>query len=1013
MKNSVIFLGAGRPSRGVNHSVLGKDHNRKPILEWILDAFLNSKSNFIFVGGYQIDKIYKKYSEIEIYVNHRWNNTSSVASLLCVPLTINNNYFVTYTDIVFRPNLISKMNATDGDMVVAIDTKWTSRYERRTEKDISMAECVVHGKGGLIKSGLRKEIYDATAEFVGVMLLRKEAVNVCLKSKGLGLAHTDKMCIPDLIDFAIKNKLKVSFVDVQGDWAELNAPQDLARFVFGSKGETLERLSRLTKTCYIGNIKNISVKEWETNSTKIIKEIQTTFPNELLAIRSSSLDEDSWTSSKAGKYKSILNVKSSDTKHLNVAIEQVVNSYNDSNIKNQVLIHKIVKNILLSGVVFTRSLTTGAPYYIINYDDTSEKADSVTSGLGNNLKIAVVHRSQKKVSIDTNTLLNKLLITLNELEKLAGHDSLDIEFIISKAGQVHVLQVRPIAVDHTKWNSSDKNIKIALKKSITKFENEQKPSSFILGNKTFFGLMPDWNPAEIIGTLPQNLSSSLYRRLITDDIWAQQRAEVGYRDVRPHKLMHMFMGHPYIDVRASFNSFIPASIDTSLANKMIMHYLELLKENPHYHDKIEFKIAVTCMTPDIKTKMKNFVNSGFKKSEIISIEEGLTKVTMNIFNGVETHLSRIKLLSDRFNKIRKTQNSSLARALVLLADCKIYGTLPFSHLARAGFVAISLLESFVEESIITQEELQLFMQSLDTITSNFLLDGLAVKEGKTDRKTFIDKYGHLRPGTYEITSPTYASDEEHFLKPKIDKNLIAELKINRPWSEKSRINICKFMSSINLENNFSKIDKFLRRSIEGREMAKFLFSKNLSLALEDIASFGKEINITRKELSHISIEDIEKIQLGFINLDKKEWLKKRSIEGAEEFQIGTSSEMPSIIFDKNDFCSFERMANIPNFVTLKSITAMVLEISDDNNQKNLSKKIIVMERADPGYDWIFTKDISGLITCYGGANSHMAIRSAELGIPAAIGVGEILFDKLTRAKSIILDCAGKRIDILI
>ena len=72
-----------------------------------------------------------------------------------------------------------------------------------------------------------------------------------------------------------------------------------------------------------------------------------------------------------------------------------------------------------------------------------------------------------------------------------------------------------------------------------------------------------------------------------------------------------------------------------------------------------------------------------------------------------------------------------------------------------------------------------------------------------------------------------------------------------------------------------------------------------------------------------------------------------------------------------------------------------------------------MERADPGCDWIFTKDISGLITCYGGANSHMAIRSAELGIPAAIGVGEILFEKLTRAKSIILDCAGKRVDILI
>ena len=79
------------------------------------------------------------------------------------------------------------------------------------------------------------------------------------------------------------------------------------------------------------------------------------------------------------------------------------------------------------------------------------------------------------------------------------------------------------------------------------------------------------------------------------------------------------------------------------------------------------------------------------------------------------------MLSDRFNKIRKTQNSSLARALVLLADCKIYGTLPFSHLARAGFVAISLLESFVEESIITQEELQRFnFKKGDTVKAKLL-----------------------------------------------------------------------------------------------------------------------------------------------------------------------------------------------------------------------------------------------------------------------------------------------------
>ena len=50
-------------------------------------------------------------------------------------------------------------------------------------------------------------------------------------------------------------------------------------------------------------------------------------------------------------------------------------------------------------------------------------------------------------------------------------------------------------------------------------------------------------------------------------------------------------------------------------------------------------------------------------------------------------------------------------------------------------------------------------------------------------------------------------------------------------------------------------------------------------------------------------------------------------------------------------------------------------------QKDFSNKIIFIENADPGYDWLFGLGISGLVTKYGGANSHMAIRCAEFPYP--------------------------------
>jgi len=49
---------------------------------------------------------------------------------------------------------------------------------------------------------------------------------------------------------------------------------------------------------------------------------------------------------------------------------------------------------------------------------------------------------------------------------------------------------------------------------------------------------------------------------------------------------------------------------------------------------------------------------------------------------------------------------------------------------------------------------------------------------------------------------------------------------------------------------------------------------------------------------------------------------------------------------------------------------------------------------------------------YGGANSHMAIRAAEFGLPAAIGVGEKRFRSYNRAATIELDPAGETIRVL-
>jgi hypothetical protein len=90
------------------------------------------------------------------------------------------------------------------------------------------------------------------------------------------------------------------------------------------------------------------------------------------------------------------------------------------------------------------------------------------------------------------------------------------------------------------------------------------------------------------------LHLSLYEELITDKTWSVARAQYGYKDVRSYPLMVALINQPYIDVRVSFNSFIPAAVEDELAERLANYYLTCLAKNPSSHDKVEFDILFSC-----------------------------------------------------------------------------------------------------------------------------------------------------------------------------------------------------------------------------------------------------------------------------------------------------------------------------------------------------------------------------------------------------------------------------------
>jgi len=770
---------------------------------------------------------------------------------------------------------------------------------------------------------------------------------------------------------------------------------------FKTKAETLEALAPLLRNGRVLPQVRFSVRDWRSDAAGVLAAVAATpWGSDRVIVRSSARSEDlGGGGSQAGKYDSVLGVIGRAA--LAQAIDQVIESFAiDVSDEDQIFVQPMLDRVAMAGVVFSRS-PSGSPYLIINYDDRSGLTDRVTAG-ADNLKVFLCLKSRPDACPPS---LSPVIALVGELETLLACDAIDVEFAIGDDRQLYLLQVRPLAVER-QGSAADDAVEDALTGIARKVELLSRPHPYLHGSRAIFGVMPDWNPAEIIGVRPRPLSLSLYRELITDAIWAYQRDNYGYKNLRSFPLMVSFHGLPYIDVRVSFNSFVPRDVTDDLAGRLVNYYIESLLSQPHLHDKVEFEIIFSCYTLDLPKRMGRLADHGFSSQDLDELSGALRRLTNRIMHG-ETALwrrdrAKIDVLARRLPTICNAEIDKISRIYWLIEDCKRYGTLPFAGLARAGFIAVQLLQSFVEVGVLNAEEGATFMASLDTVGSRIGQDF-----ARLPKADFLVCYGHLRPGTYDILSPRY--DEA--------PDLYFDWSSNRPTSsaparfalsiEQLR-RIEQLLKEHELDIDVLSLIEFIKAGIESREYAKFIFTRSLSDALSLIKQLGEEHGLSPEDCAFLNYDLIRMLysESGSV----REALRESVARGRQSHALTQSLVLPPVIALPDDVFAFHLPASQPNFITRKSITAPVASVSDP--PESFAGRILFVPSADPGFDWIFTRAISGFVTQFGGVNSHMAIRAGELGIPAVIGAGEALFRRWQMARKLCLDCTNQKVLVI-
>ncbi len=915
-----------------------------------------------------------------------------------------------------------------------------------------------------------------------------------------------------------------AIVDFEGAWAELDNEQDLARFRFGTKAETLQRLRGRLKGARVLPQLTVRVGQWRADPDRVVADIAERFSGSLV-VRSSALNEDTATASLAGSYESVLDVPAGDRDAVTSAIESVCASYagrGDAGVErsepgrsagpgrpvgttvgeraedpaNQVLIQPMVSDVVLSGVAFTADLETGAPYYTINYD-TSGSTESVTSGTAAVHRTLVFHKASAERPADAH--LAALLDALSEIEAETGFSSLDVEFAVVRGGEVVIFQVRPIAAHKNQLRVSARDVERELAHVARYLEFDAADSTVLSGRSCAWGIMPDWNPAEIIGVNPRPLSFSLYRHIITDEVWGRSREQCGYRATRPRPGIVDFAGKPYVDVRMSFTSFTPAALDPALANTVVDGAVRYLLDHPELHDKVEFAVMPTAFDLDFDAFLKEVrrragegvcnagradeggrpgkggrsvtaaartrVDEGHPADEegppgtgggadssgdasgatharakeegrsaqgdgpvspgsalsgtvltdadIDAIRFAYRDLTDAIIAGrgisVEGELRRIDRLSERRERVVAALGvgsvSPAAGLAVLLDDCREFGTLPFSNLARFAFVGIIQLRVLVRRGLLSPERVDAFLASIRTVAKEFVHDLATL-----DRDALVRRYGHLRPGTYDITSPAYheAFDRYVDLSRRPEPDALPSFVL----TDAERTVIDRELLAAGFSVDADALLAFVRAAVQGRELGKFEFSRNLSLAIDLIAAIAEREGLTRDEASFLSVDDFLALAGGSRPSGLSSLWRSISERKRRRHLVTSAIKLPPVITSPRDLSLFEIVDEIPNFITRKVLTAPVVDLIDATDTDALPGALVLIENADPGYDWIFSHGIAGLVTRFGGANSHMTIRCAEFEIPAAIGCGEAIYERLLRAQVARLDCDGKRIEVV-
>lgn len=744
----------------------------------------------------------------------------------------------------------------------------------------------------------------------------------------------------------------------------------------------------------------LSIGDWHQSPPSIWQTIDAANLGPTLVVRSAWREEDCQEKSHPGQFLSVQGVPAQNWTAVSSAIDRVIESYRQagelSEQDDRVIVQRQLCDVMLAGVA---TPSASGLYLDVDFDDSTGRTDTVTAGL-----------ACRTVSIWMQAPLQghwaKLVAAHREVEQLMTEGRWSVEFAVDLHGAISVFQAR------YSGQARRQQMKPSAAEAAMNAARDAVPRQTVLSD------MADWNPAEILGSKPGPLALSLYHALVTERAWVRARQSLGYRSHRHTSLTVEIAGKLYVDVASSCLSLLPKGLPRGLAKNLCADRIARLREQTSLHDRVETKLFFTCGDVMEVPRTRELLARGFSQAAVEALELQLGKLTHVAVRSEpmlgESDAEAVRALWAWYDRNRPrsgdvgTRLRFVSKALV---RCRDFGVIPFARQARLAFIGQDLLSRLEESGAVSPEWTQGWWRGLDSVASRVSRAIEDLGDGTLSREVFDEEYGHLRPRAYDIRCLPYSRQQFYSsLARRPTPARVATNELRGVDRNLVRRGLARSGADMSPEDFLG----FVRRTTQAREALKFGFTKVLSAILEEIADLGAKFSLSREDLAYLRVEDLTTVQMTANPRELARTLSKSIEHRRIEWDALNHLELPDLLQEPEDLYVVEDVRACPNYITNENVVAecLVYDPREAPRPEHLRGRILVAEAAEPGMDWIFAYGIVGIITQYGGRNSHMATRCAEFGLPAAIGCGAAALEQIRTGTVVRLDCAREQVELL-